>query len=208
MEWTTSLALARLILMEDSLQVGKEKRPTSKLIGLLEWLERQERAMQARGWAHWEIQLRLIECLTRQSMGDQQGALAALRYALELGAPGGYIHFFLDEGEPLRRLLSELGNEAGWLTPYLHKLAAAFAETSTPAVHFPGSLEALIEPLTAREMDVLLLICQGLSNQVIAEKLAVTLGTIKKHNYSIFGKLGVSTRSQAIVRAKQLGLTS
>ena len=208
MEWTTSLALARLILMEDSLQVGKEKRPTSKLIELLEWLERQERAMQGRGWDHWEIQLSLIECLTRQSMGDQMGALADLRHALELGASGGYIHFFVDEGEPLRRLLSELGNDAGWLSPYLGKLLAAFADTSGQPVHLPGSREGLIEPLTVREIDVLLLICQGFSNQAIAEKLVVTLSTVKKHNYSIFGKLGVSTRAQAIVRAKQLGLSS
>lgn len=208
MEWTTSLALAHLILMENSLQVGKEKRSDLKLKGLLEWLERQEQAMQGRGWAHWEIQLRLIECLTRQIMGDKQGSLAALRHALELGEPGGYIRFFVDEGEPLRKLLVALENDAGWLSPYLGNLLAAFADTSGQPVHLPGSREGLIEPLTAREMDVLLLICQGFSNQAIAEKLVITLGTVKKHNYSIFGKLGVSTRAQATIRAKQLGLSN
>ena len=162
--------------------------------------------MQACGWVHWEIQLRVIECLTRRVLGERPGARTALRRALELAAPGGYVRTFVDEGEPLRKLLVELENDAGRLSPYLDKLLAAFADTSGQAIRPASTCQGLIEPLTVRELEVLLLICQGFSNQAIAEKLVVTLSTVKKHNYSIFGKLGVSNRAQAIVRARQLGL--
>jgi len=163
--------------------------------------------MQALGWAHWEIQLSLTECLARQQFGDRPGALKALRRSLELAAPGGYIRIFVDEGEPLRQLLTELGSELGSLLPYLDQLLTAFADASGQTVHTYSSAEGLVEPLTAREMEALQLICQGLTNQAIAEKLVVTISTVKKHNYSLFGKLGVANRAQAIIRARQLGLS-
>jgi LuxR family maltose regulon positive regulatory protein len=206
-EWTISLVLARLILVDqDSLLAGNGETSDPQIISLLEWLERQEMAAQSHDWAHWEIQLRLIECMARRSIGDNPGALAALHHALELASPGGYILVFLEEGELLRKLLSCLSKEAGGLSLYLNKLQAAFTDRSDQLVHPSGSGEGLIEPLTGREMEVLLLICQGFSNQEIAEKLVITISTVKKHNYSIFGKLGITNRTQAVVRAKQIGL--
>jgi|SRR5579859_3924333 len=198
-EWPISLVVARLL--------AAASRDAPRRAELLAWLQRQERAMQALGWAHWEIQLRLTECLVRRQLGDRPGALAALGRSLELAAPGGYVRMFVDEGEPLRQFLTELGSELGSLSPYLDRLLTAFAESSGQTVHAPVPVEGLVEPLTAREMDVLQLICQGLSNQAIAEKLVVTISTVKKHNYSLFGKLGVSNRAQAIIRARQLGLS-
>ena len=71
---------------------------------------------------------------------------------------------------------------------------------------FEPAAASLPEGLTARELEVLRLVCQGLSNAEIAERLVITLNTVKRHNNSLFGKLGVSNRAQAIVRARELGL--
>jgi LuxR family maltose regulon positive regulatory protein len=70
----------------------------------------------------------------------------------------------------------------------------------------PSSVAGLVEPLTPREAEVLRLVCEGLSNRAIAERLVVSLSTVKKHTGNIYGKLGVSSRTQAIVRAQELGL--
>ncbi len=162
--------------------------------------------MQARGWAHWEIQLRLVECLARDRLGDATGALAALRRALDLGEPGGYVRLFVEEGERLRGLLLSLQNENRGKWPYLRRLLAAFPQPTGQAEPALADATTLLEPLTAREIEVLRLIGQGLSNQEIADRLVVTLNTVKKHNYSIFQKLGVPNRAQAILAAREMGL--
>jgi LuxR family maltose regulon positive regulatory protein len=201
-EWTIALARARLLLADGA--AGPET------LDLLGWLERQQRAMHARGWAHWEIRLAVLEALARRQRGDGPGARAALRRALELGAPGGYVRVFVDGGKPLRRLWAELDDRPTWLTPVLEPFRPVLQDGSVRRGAAPGPATAvaakMIEPLTSRECEVLLLLCQGLSNQGIAEKLVVTLSTVKKHNNSIFGKLGVASRAEAIVRARQLGL--
>ena len=65
---------------------------------------------------------------------------------------------------------------------------------------------ALIEPLTERELEVLRLIAEGLTNRQIAERLSVVVGTVKAHNNSIYGKLGARNRVQALARGRELGL--
>lgn len=67
--------------------------------------------------------------------------------------------------------------------------------------------QQLIDPLTPREIEVLQLVVSGLTNREIAEKLVISIGTVKKHNSNAFGKLGVKTRAQAIVQAHKLNLT-
>jgi LuxR family maltose regulon positive regulatory protein len=91
---------------------------------------------------------------------------------------------------------------------YTSRLLAAFGveeEARVPASQ-PPDPQPLSEALTARELEVLHLICGGLSNREIADCLTVTLNTVKKHSSHIYGKLGVSSRAQAIVRAQELGL--
>jgi len=132
--------------------------------------------------------------------------LPGLRRALELAEPGSYVRLFVEEGEPLREMLAILENLAGREWPYLHELLAAFPNPPDRAAKQTEPCEGLVEPLTARELEVLRLISRGLSNQEIADQLVVTLNTIKKHNYSIFQKLGVTNRAQAILAARALGL--
>ena len=147
----------------------------------------------------------VIEILILQSIAlvkvDQ--ALAVLKSALSLAEPEGYIRIFVDEGEPMLELLHQ-ARSCGMAPQYVNKLLAAFGETS-PLPSRPSS-PTLIESLTERELEVLRLIAAGKSNYQIAEELIVVTGTVKTHINNIYGKLNVHSRTQAIVRARELDL--
>jgi LuxR family maltose regulon positive regulatory protein len=207
MEWTISLALARLRLADaESNLIGKAKAVEPGLMELLDWMERQKRAMQARGWAYWEIHLCVIECLTRRALGDKPGTLTALRHALELAAPDGFVRIFVEEGERLQKVLAELENDGGWLLPYLRKLQSAFPDTTGRLSVPPGTSEGLVEPLTAREIEILQAMAEGLSNHQIADKLILAEGTVKFYVHAVLAKLGVHNRTKAILEAKKQGI--
>ncbi len=110
---------------------------------------------------------------------------------------------------PLVDVVKHDRNASERLKEYAGKLLEAFYEIGE---HLPpqssGKVVGLIEQLTPREMDVLELIVAGDSNQMIADKLVITLSTVKKHTGNIFGKLNVSNRTQAAARARELGLFS
>jgi LuxR family maltose regulon positive regulatory protein len=134
-------------------------------------------------------------------------ARAALREALALGAPDGYIWLWLTAGPGIGSLLRDLRGDKDTpqdFHPYLDSLLdacrAAFGES--PQIQ----PEALPEPLTPRELEIMRLICEGYSNPEIASELVVTINTIKKHTSNIYGKLGVRSRTQAIARARELNL--
>ena len=118
--------------------------------------------------------------------------------ALLLAQPEGYTRLFADEGAPMAALL-RAAQQRGINTRYVAHILGAIAPPASPAA-------ALAEPLTPRELEVLRLIAAGASNQAIAQQLVLTLGTVKKYANSIFGKLGVRSRTQAIVRGRELGL--
>ncbi len=136
----------------------------------------------------------LLEAEARQARGDLNAALAALNQVLEIGEREGYLRMFLDEGEPMRALLEQV---TGLYRPYARRLLLHFG---------PKPELALVEPLSDRELEVLQLIYSGLSNQEIAEKLVVAISTVKKHINSLYGKLGVQSRTQALARARELNL--
>lgn len=167
------------------------------------------------------IALHVLAALAHAAQGDEPAALAALAQALTLAAPEGYIRVFVDEGAPLGALLRELmvGRRLEQLAgahtvagQFLTRLAAAFDRHGTPvllrarrgAVTMPG----LVEPLSAREQEVLALLATGNPNRAIAEQLVITLDTVKRHVSHVFNKLGVANRTQAATRARQLGLLS
>jgi LuxR family transcriptional regulator, maltose regulon positive regulatory protein len=125
---------------------------------------------------------------------------------------------FVDEGPPMAALLRELLARqrqgrlgAGDTVPrdYLARLAEAFEQAGLPIRAPVGRgvvVAGLVEPLSARELEVLGLLAAGAPNRTIAEELVVTPETVKKHLSHIFGKLGVANRTQAVARARQLGL--
>ncbi|MEJ2736289.1 MAG: LuxR C-terminal-related transcriptional regulator [Anaerolineae bacterium] len=151
----------------------------------------------------------LLKALALQALGDAPAALISLERALTLAEPEGYMRLFLDEGPPLARLLYRAA-EQGILPTYTGKLLAAFPEAGTaprPGRRSP-SPAPLVEPLTGRERQILQLIAEGMTNKEIARKLVISVGTVKVHAHNIYGKLGVSGRTQAVAKARGLGLLS
>jgi LuxR family maltose regulon positive regulatory protein len=136
----------------------------------------------------------------------QQG-LDSLSNALALAEPGGFIRVFLEGGEPIAVLLSKIHSQNNF-PDYAGKLLDSFGEfqmrkqrrlnESTGGVFF--------EPLSGREQEVLQMIAQGLSNQQICDRLFLALDTVKGHNRRIFDKLQVRSRTEATVRARELGI--
>ena len=130
--------------------------------------------------------------------------------ALALAEPGGFIRLFVDEGAPMAQLLSAAAAR-GMLPDYTGRLLAAWnAEPQRRAGAAPRrtarSSQPLAEPLSARELEILQLVAHGCSNREISERLFLALDTVKGHNRSTYAKLGVQRRTEAVARARALGL--
>jgi LuxR family maltose regulon positive regulatory protein len=134
-------------------------------------------------------------------------ALTALQSALEAAEPEGYIRVFVDEGEPMAKLLA-VAIQKGIHPKYASRLLAAFPDSSqlqlTKADFLKHDLN-LVEPLSGHEIEILQLIAAGLTNKEIAQKLYISVRTVKFHTGNLFGKLGVKSRTEAIARAHTLG---
>ena len=127
-----------------------------------------------------------------------------------MAEPGGFVRIFVDEGIPMARLLSE-ASDYGIMPDYIARLLVVFdaeEQKSDDKSNLPPASPAqpLIEPLSRRELEVLGLIAHGLSNHEISERLFLALSTVKGHNLKIFGKLDVQRRTEAVARARELGL--
>jgi LuxR family maltose regulon positive regulatory protein len=146
-----------------------------------------------------------LKALGLASKGRQREALELLGRALKLGEGGVYIRTFIDEGRPMEALLRMAKKQGVAPAQYVEKLLSHF-ETRTGTAKQVNAIENAIEPLTARELEVLRLIVAGASNSRIAEILVVAIGTVKRHTNSVYGKLGVASRTQAVARAHELKL--
>jgi LuxR family maltose regulon positive regulatory protein len=141
----------------------------------------------------------VVQALARHSARDINGALASLTRALEVAEEESYVRLFVDEGPPMAALLDEAGRRR--LAPgYVSLLQAAFASTG------PTRRQGLVEPLSARELEVLRLLATDLSGPEIASHLVVSLNTVRSHTKAIFAKLGVNSRRTAVRRAAELDL--
>jgi LuxR family maltose regulon positive regulatory protein len=155
------------------------------------------------------IEMRLIRTLIFKLKADTAAALAELKKALSLAEPGGYVMIFVSKGKPVAELLEEIvavkkrdhdAAEAGFSLSYAQKILSVFKAGPPPKI------EALMDPISERELEVLHLIAAGLSNREIAEKLFISLNTVKTHTKNINSKLDVNSRIKAVARAKELGL--
>jgi LuxR family maltose regulon positive regulatory protein len=199
------MVLARLLIAR-----GRLDESVKLLRRLLERVE-------PRGHPAREIEILNLQALAFQAKGDPVQAMIPLERALTLAEHGGLIRTFVDEGPPMAQLMYEAA--AREIVPdYTRRLLAVFGdatkdeerttmdrELAAPsAVHRASS--ALIEPLSERELEVLELIAEGLTNPEIASRLYLSVNTVKVHTRNIYGKLGVQRRTQAITRSQELGL--
>jgi len=163
------------------------------------------------------IEIHALQALALTARGEETPAVDALAAALTLACPQGYVRVFADEGAPMAALLARLvaaqkadqagarGVPLGCLARVLQAFDGKDAGQGSgrgAAAAVPG----LAEQLTARELEVLALVAAGTPNPRIAEELVVTLDTVKKHVSHLLGKLGAANRTEAVTRARQLGL--
>ena len=171
----------------------------------LEVLEPLLCATEALEWTGLSILILVQAALACQAQGNISQALSTAERALPLVQAANWVRVFLDEGEPMRKLLERMRDEGRGMKDYIGRLLAAFGNRDGLQ---PSSLilQPLVEPLSERELEVLRLIGDGASNPEIAQELFIAVNTVKKHVTSIFGKLEVTSRTQAVARARALGL--
>jgi LuxR family maltose regulon positive regulatory protein len=188
------ISLARVLLARGE---------TENALATLEPLQAQAGAA---GRAAHVIQIYLFKALAFQAKGNTVTAVELLEQSLSLAEPEGYARLFFDEGEPMINLLQQLALRGH---AYAGRLLAAFVSLDgerRAGIPLHSDASVLVEPLTRRELQVLELVCEGYTNQEIAETLVITMSTVKKHAGNIYGKLGVTNRAQAIVETHRLGL--
>jgi LuxR family transcriptional regulator, maltose regulon positive regulatory protein len=199
------LVLARVLLAQD------RPGPALALLGRL------HAAAADRGRAGSIIEIQALQALALAAAGDGNAAVNTLAQALMLGCPQGYVRVFADEGAPMSALLGRLvaaqkadhATARGVPLDCLARLLRAFGEPPTAAGARQAAAAAvpgLVEQLTARELEILVLLAAGTPNPRIAEQLVVSLDTVKKHVSHVLGKLGAANRTEAVTRARQLGL--
>ena len=197
------ITLARVFLARYNRD--REERYIHEAMGLL---ERLLLAAEAGGRTGSVSEILVLQALAHEVQGESPSALVPLERALTLAEPEGYVRVFVDEGTPMARLLSEAA--AREIMPgYVDKLLAAFeAEEQKGESYLPPAppAQSLVEPLSQRELEVLRLIAQGLSNREIGERLFLAIITVKGHNRNVFRKLQVRRRTEAVARARELSL--
>jgi len=213
MNETAHLTLARVLLAQNRLDEA------------VRLLTRLRSAAEAAGRMGRVIEILAVLALALQARGETGQALAVLEQALALAEPEGYVRVFVDEGEAMREVMSQWGLEIrrqkrnggeaklNRLLVYADKLLAAFPDR-TPQLSITNdqsptsTLQSLplLEALSEREIEILRFIAAGMSNQEIARRLVVALSTIQWHIKNVYGKLNVHRRTQAVARARELGL--
>jgi len=199
------ITLARVLIAE--YQSNREERIVQEGLHLLERLMTAAENQNRMGSM---LQILMVTALAHHAVDSTPQAFASLERSLQLAAPEGYFRIFIDEGEPMRALLSafhawiekQSRSQYQELRVYTGKLLSAFAQPAGAGKPVSG----LVEALSPRELEVLRLIAQGLSNNEISRKLFLALNTIKGHNRMIFGKLQAQNRTEAVARARELGL--
>ncbi len=177
---------------------------------LLARLLQAAEAQKRRGSA---LDILLVQALAHEAHGNRPQALAALERALALAEPEGYLRIFVDEGEAMRMLLLDFRSandkqDAYPLPGYVDKILAAFSQPAdvTTQSTVTKQVSEIVEPLSDREHEILRLIAEGQSNTEISQRLYLALSTVKGHNLRIFAKLQVQNRTEAVARARELGL--
>jgi ATP/maltotriose-dependent transcriptional regulator MalT len=195
-----------LILARVRLAQGCEDPASPYLQDVLRLLDRLQASAEASARIGSVLEILIVRALALEARGDRMSARSTLERALVLAQPEGYIRLFVDEGAPMLALLRQARGR-GIIPEYVATLLSAFGEQHTSDLSLPSARpSALAGSLTVRERDVLRLLLAGASNHEIARRLVLSVNTVKRHVYNLCGKLGVQSRAQAIVRARDLNL--
>ena len=219
------MTLARVLIAQE--KRGLVDGSIHEAIGLLERLLHAAEAGSRMGSV---IEILVLLALAHAAQGDIPLALVSLERALTLAEPEGYVRIFVDEGEPMRLLISDFrlqiekrprhaaGEDMEMMKAYTRQLLAAFSKSPDALAQkstiqnrrVPGSLqgksEILPEPLSERELEVLKLLRTDLNGPEIARECMVSLSTVRTHTQNIYAKLGVNNRRAAVRRAEELDL--
>lgn len=188
------ITLARMLLAQAKLA----DRPILDAMGLLErLLHAAEEGRRTRS----VIEILVLQALAHQNQGNIPAAFVPLEHALTLAEPEGYIRLFADEGAPMAILLDKAGKR-GIAPNYVRQLLSSFGKTENRTL----VKQALSDPLSERELDVLRLLETDLNGPEMARELMVSLNTLRTHTKNIYSKLGVGSRQAAIHRAGELRL--
>lgn len=167
-------------------------------------LDRQLEAEQNAGLLGIWIRMKLLAALALDLQGQRSTSLEHLEDALALGSREGYVRVFIDAGQPMANLLRTCVIQ-GIYSQYASSLLAALSEME-PAQDSTGDSSETVDVLTSREIEILQLLASGASNAEIASQAFITVNTVKKHITNIYAKLQVSSRLQAVDRARVDGI--
>jgi LuxR family maltose regulon positive regulatory protein len=197
--WFACLTLARIDIAQDRLDEALER------------LRRLLQDAEAAGGHNYVIASLALQAIVLQAQGKLDQALTALERALLLAEPEGYVRTFIDEGALMGELLRQAATQR--IAPeYVDRLLAELAKETKDKQPEELSRDLgrasphLVESLSERELEVLRLLAAGLSNREIAEGLYLSINTVKTHTKSIYSKLNVRSRVQAVNRAEELGI--
>jgi LuxR family maltose regulon positive regulatory protein len=162
---------------------------------------------QVGGRYHRWLEAMCLKSISYEVTRHPGEALTTLQAALEVAEPEDYIRVFADEGESMAKLLA-VAVQKGIHPEYAGRILSAFPSSSQLQLTKGTPLKLnlnLAEPLSKREIEILQLITAGLTNKEVAQRLSISVRTVKFHTGNLFGKLGVKNRTEAIARARTLG---
>ncbi|MFO7661265.1 MAG: LuxR C-terminal-related transcriptional regulator, partial [Chloroflexota bacterium] len=150
---------------------------------------------------HYLIEVLALEAMAHDRRGDEEAAFEVLEQSLSLANPSGFIRLFVDLGPQMKELLDRLSRKKiSAFEHYISQILGTFPLTNSNPV------EEMIEPLTDRENQILVLLSERYSNKEIAQRLFISPGTVKRHTLNIYQKFGVQSRRQAVEAAQGLGI--
>jgi LuxR family maltose regulon positive regulatory protein len=161
----------------------------------------------------YKIEILALRALALAALGKTRDSLAELRQAVKLSKVGGFLRVFVDLGPDMQQLLAELAQKDHSVKT-IERILAAFPDRSITRKNGDGQAQlirhspfpALVEPLTPRERQILVLMQEPISFKEIAYKLGIRYPTVKRHSVNIYGKLAVNSRWDAVARAIELDI--
>ena len=179
-------------------QVFLARKETSSALKTLEVLQPEDSPVN---WNNEQLKVIILQAIAIFDQGEKNKAVRLMDKVLTITERSGFIRIFVDQGMSMFRLLSETASR-GIMQEYISRIIAAFKAEKNEN----EEIQPLLDPLSQREIEVLKLISQGLSNQEIGEKLFLALDTVKGHNRRIFSKLDVKNRTMAITKARSFNI--